>query len=580
MKYLKYILPVILLFSMSCTKGYLDVNRDPNDPTEMAESKLLPSVQKSLADYLGFGENGSEGFSYILSVYTHQITMREYPDKYGTEGKDVNTAWTHIYTDAIRNCEEIIKKAEESENAIYSGIAKILKAYAYSQLVDIFGDVPFSESNDYQGGAGFAAPAFDLGKDIYPQLFVLIDEGIADLNNTAAENTSSPGSDDLIYGGDVDSWIKAANTIKLKLYNQVRLVQDVSGPVNGLLSENNLIGATDESLVFPYGTSSSPNERSPFFADYYATQRSINISPWFYEIMKGYNMKNVNGMAKDFNVFSGIEDPRVPYYFFNQLQADEPNVEGNQIEYRDGGFCSIVFGSVGVNRDKSHDKSTTVMGIYPAAGRYDDGKGSGGDGVTAASGTGAAPFRMLTYADRLFIEAELIQSGVVAGGAAVAKDKLEEALNAAIEQVDYVVAKAGTVNQTVPKLAGTSAANNFINAVVTLFENSSADKQMEIIMTQKWISNFGGNSVDCYNDYRRTKYPVIFDSNNQEMAPDGNFQPPVNGNVELDNAPLIPVITSRSYPVSLPWSERELELNRKAPAQKENLASFKVFWMN
>ncbi|MCO5235473.1 MAG: SusD/RagB family nutrient-binding outer membrane lipoprotein [Chitinophagaceae bacterium] len=580
MKHLKYILPGLLILAMSCTKGYLDVNTDPNNPTTMAESKLLPKVQKSLADYLGFGEDGAGGFSYILSVYTHQVTVREYPDKYGAEGVNLNTAWNTIYSEVIRNCEEIISKSEESENTIYAGIAKILKAYTYSQLVDIFGDIPFSESNDYQGGAGFSAPVFDQGKDIYPQLFSLLDEGIADINNSAAENPNKPGTDDLIYGGKISSWENAANTIKLKLYNQIRLVQDVSGPVNELVSGGKLIGATDESFAFPYGTASSPNERSPFFADYYASQRSINISPWFYEIMKGYNMMDVNEMAEDFNVFSGIEDPRVPYYFFNQLAPDEPNVEGNPLEYRDGGFTSIVFGSVGVNRDKSHDKSATVTGIYPAGGRYDDGNGMDGKGVTAGSGTGAAPFRLLTYADRLFIEAELIQAGVIPGGAAAAKDKLEEALNAAIEQVDYVVGKAGTVNQSVPKLAGTDEAGDFIDAVVARFESSSAEKQMEIIMTQKWISMFGGNSVDAYNDYRRTNYPVIFDPNNPKMAPDKFFIPPVDGNIELDDdQDPIPVITSRSYPVSLPWSQRELELNRNAPAQKTP-ASFKIFWMN
>ncbi len=579
MKRLIYILPGILLIAMSCTKGYLDVNTDPNNPTSMSEARLLPKVQKSLADNLGFGELGAGGFSYMLSVYTHQITVREYPDKYGVEGVDLNTAWTTVYTEIIRNCEEIIKTAEESENAVYAGIAKILKAYTYSQLVDVFGDVPFSESNDYQGGAGFSAPAFDNGKDIYPQLFSLIDEGIADLNNTGAANPNKPGTDDLIYGGKTSFWINAANTIKLKLYNQIRLIQDVSGPVNMLLSDDKLINSTATSFMFPYGTGTSPDERNPNFADYFASQRSTNISPWFYEIMKGYNMMDVNGMAKDFNVFSGIEDPRIPYYFFNQLAPDEPNVEGNPTEYRDGGFTSIVFGSTGINRDKSHDKTNTVMGIYPAGGRYDDGNGMDGKGVTAGSGTGAAPFRMLTYTDRLFIEAELIQAGVVAGGAATAKDKLEAALNAAIEQVDYVVGKAGTVNQTVPKLKGTDEAGDFIAAVVDLFENSTAEKQMEIILTQKWIAMFGGNSVEAYNDYRRTQYPVIFDPNNSDMAPNRFFIPPVDGNVEVDEQDPIPVVTSRSYPVTLPWSQRELELNKNAPAQKTP-ATFKVFWMN
>ncbi|MBW7889791.1 MAG: SusD/RagB family nutrient-binding outer membrane lipoprotein [Chitinophagaceae bacterium] len=580
MKQAKYfILFVLMFFVASCTKGYLDVNENPNNPTTMAESKLLPYVQKAMADNLGFGPSGAGGLSYALSVYTHQITVREYPDKYGVEGVNMNTLWTNMYTRVIRNAEEIIRRSGESENSIYAGIAKILKAYTYSQLVDVFGEIPFSESNDYQGGAGASAPVFDDGKDVYPQLLALIDEGIADLKNNTAANPNKPGTDDLIYSGNVNSWVKAANTIKLKLYNQIRLIQDVSGPVNQLITENNMIGTTATSFMFPYGTATSPDERNPNFADYFATQRSINISPWFYQIMKGYNTKDINGTAKDFNVFSGIEDPRIPYYFFNQLEADEPNVEGNPLEYRDGGFASIVFGSVGVNRDKSHDKSTTVMGIYPAGGRYDDGEGMGGKGVTGSSGTGAVPFRMLTYADRLFIEAELIQAGVVPGGAAAAKDKLEQALVESIAQVDLMVAKAGTVNQSVPKLAGTDEADDFIDAVVDLFENSDAEKQMEIILTQKWISNFGANSVDCYNDYRRTNYPVIFDPNNEEMAPDHFFNPPIDGNIELDEQPPIPVVTSRSYPLSLPWSQRELELNKNAPKQKTP-ASFKVFWMN
>ena len=35
---------------------------------------------------------------------------------------------------------------------IYAGISKVLKAYAYSQLVDVFGDVPFSEVGKLEEG--------------------------------------------------------------------------------------------------------------------------------------------------------------------------------------------------------------------------------------------------------------------------------------------------------------------------------------------------------------------------------------------------------------------------------------------
>ena len=72
--------------------------------------------------------------------------------------------------------------------------------------------------------------------------------------------------------------------------------------------------------------------------------------------------------------------------------------------------------SHGPDRDGSQDASQTVYGIYPCGGRYDEGDHIK---VNASSGTGAAPFRFLTYADRLFIEAELIQAGVITGDAHV-----------------------------------------------------------------------------------------------------------------------------------------------------------------
>jgi hypothetical protein len=63
----------------------------------------------------------------------------------------------------------IIQKATANDNAIYNGIAKTLKGYAFSQLVDAFGDVPFSEASKLDSGITY--PKFDKDADIYPQLF-------------------------------------------------------------------------------------------------------------------------------------------------------------------------------------------------------------------------------------------------------------------------------------------------------------------------------------------------------------------------------------------------------------------------
>jgi hypothetical protein len=280
--------------------------------------------------------------------------------------------------------EDIIAKSTEAGNLIYAGIAKILKAYTYSVAVDVFGDVPYSEANKLK--QGIIHPKFDDDASIYESLFPLINEGIADLNNTSAPNNQEPGGDDLMYGGDVDLWIKAANTIKLKLYTQIRRVKNVSAEVNALISGGNLISRTSESFLVPYGPNGATDDRNPGYFDYFATQRSNHVSPWFYEILKGYNPR----------IFTGNPDPRIKYYIYNQVNATQPSRDGNQTEYRDGQFVSIYFGSVGPDRDRTQQNTISLFGIYPVGGKYDDGSATI---ATANSGTGAAPYRLLTYAD-------------------------------------------------------------------------------------------------------------------------------------------------------------------------------------
>jgi len=549
---------------VSCKKGFLDINTDPNNPTKASEALLLTQSEKAIADNFGIG-SVLPAVGSILDVYTHQATEYNSNNKYGAVGADVSNMWTGIYVGALENLSSLIEEAKPAGNMKYAGIAKVLQAYTFSQMVDIFGDVPFSQAISFKS-EGITTPNFDKGADIYPQLFLMLDTAIMELQDQTAANIREPGTDDVIYGGDVDSWVKAANTIKLKLYNQERLVMDVSSEVAALENEP-LINATAESFVMPYGTIVSPDNRNPGFLEYTATQRSVYISPWFYEMLKGYNQ----------NIFTGIEDPRIPYYWFNQLKPDEPDVEGNTTEYRDGGFVSIIFASDGPYHGAAQDNSQTVMGIYPVGGRYDDGQGAGGKGVNSSSGTGAAPFRMITYADRLYIEAELIKSGVLPGGDAAARTKLEDAINESMKQVDYFVGVTGSVGQSVPKLSGTTGATNYVKSIMDYYD-ANTSQQLQIILTQKWISAFGGNYPDLYSDYRRTGFPIMFDPSNSQMAPGGMVQPPIHGNPFLDPQPAVPVSISKKYPISLPWSSDELDANKNAPAQKDPSA-FKVFWM-
>lgn len=552
MKKIKIFLLAALFVVAAGCEDFLDINRNPNRPSEPSIQKLLPGIEATIGDNfsLDFGSVG-----YAAAVFTHQLSTRqpEY-DNYGILGSSyaVNAYWPQFYAGILQDVELLINLGEETDNLLYAGIGKVLKAYVYSTLVDLYGDVPFSEANV----KGNINPVFDDQKEIYRAVFALLEEGLADFDNNDAENLKKPGADDLIYSGNITRWKKAARTIQLKLYTQVRLTDLYDqAKVDALLGNPaNLISSWAESFMIPYGPSAAPEDRNPgFISEYGGGQISNYISPWFYEIMTGENP----------NIFFGIEDPRIPYYFVNQYSDDA----SAKPEYKNGEFVSIYFGSVGLNRDAAGRDRFTMMGIYPVGGKYDDGTQSS-KALGVGDGTGAAPVRLLTYADRLYLEAELIAVGKATGDLA---EVIENAITASIAQVDGVVAKVGS-KQTVPKLAGSDEAVAYIDTIMGNFEAASDAKKLEIIMTQKWISSWG-TSHDQYTDYRRTGYPVIFDPNNTDMAPGGN----VSGGPEGSGP--VPVQRTREYPLSWPWSSDELTFNTNAPGQK-TISTYKIFWDN
>ena len=545
----------MLVMALAVTTGckrFLDVNKNLNSPTAVPVSLLLSNCERNIAGNMALGT----GLGNTMAVYTHQVTGRVGADRYGAGA----AGWDGLYS-AITNLNVIVKQGSAEGRFKYVGVAKILKAYAFSILVDVYGDCPFSEFDRFD--EGIKQPKFDKGSDIYPKLITLIDEGIADINNPAP-NASVPGADDYIYKGNMANWIKAANTIKLKLFTQVRLVQNVTPQVTALLANPaNLINSQAESFMMPYGPFGTTDDRHPAYGDYNATQRGGQLfSPWLYEIMKGRNA----------NILNGIVDPRIPYYIYNQKSPTA--APENCTEFRDGGFITIVFGSNGNCRDGSNSATYSMLGLYPAGGRYDAGEfksinANAGSITPLNAGTGALPHQFITYADRLYLEAELINAGVITGNE---KTVFTKALDESFAQMDYIITNfikpgsAGTP-QTVPAIVPLSTA--YKTAVIAQYDAApTATRRLEYIMTQKWINRIE-NPVDNYTDYRRTKYPVLF-----SPAPVGT----VTSVTDYSTPPKVtPVSNDRQYPWSLPFSTGEIALNSNAPPQKvpEN---YKVFW--
>ena len=106
-------------------------------------------------------------------------------------------------------------KATEKEAYAYRGIAKIMTAMYLGVLTDHFGDIPYSQA--LQGAAGLK-PAYDSQADIYAAIATLLQGGVADL---ATPSSLSPGSDDLIHGGDLSAWATTATALGARYLNHL-----------------------------------------------------------------------------------------------------------------------------------------------------------------------------------------------------------------------------------------------------------------------------------------------------------------------------------------------------------------------
>lgn len=549
---LKFMLSLLTVFTLgSCTKDWLDINKNPNVPTTPELAQLLSFSELYMSNALSQGNFIGNN----LSGYVHQLVSRETQNYgMGTQANNILNTWNYLYRYVLVDYDAIIANAEPEQNLIYAGIAKTLKAYAFSVMVDLWGDVPYTEFNI----PGLTAPKLDAGKDIYNALIALLEEAKADLENTGATNSTKPGADDFFYAGNTAKWVKANNTIKLKLLLQSRKaktdITDWQTKFNSLIAEDKFI-ASGEDFQFWYNAATNPSdERHPAYVDEYAGgQVTYYISPFFYEIMKGQTYN-----ATD-NPFAGISDPRVPYYFFNQLAGDDPQ---NPHEYRNGDFMSIFFASAGPNSAHSNDASTTKIGIYPCGGKYDD-----GSGVTITGfrqGSGAAPHKFITYAALKFMLAELALAGETSGDA---KTLLSDAIKEAITHVNTVAAKQANT----PAISSTDS-DNFVDAILTKYDAADNAGKMRILITQKWIHNFF-NPVDSYTDYRRTGYPALFDPAHTQ-TPDYGVNPKVTDN----SAATVPLENIASFPRSLYYpTTSETNLNPNV-TQKTNLSTPFIFW--
>lgn len=234
MKKILYLIASICLLS-SCD-SYLDVNEDPNYPTEVPNSLLIPSAENFLSARLG--ENIFNFTGFFAQYWDQAVEANQYNDEaeYNILQPFFNASYRNLYAGALEDLEVVKKQATTDEAWGDYLVATVLRAYTYQVLVDLMDQAPYSEA--LQGNAN-SMPKWDNGKDIYAGLIVELDEALAKATPESVVST------DLVLKSDINQWIAFGNAMKLKLYMRSSNVQDNGTKIMALINAGTITFAKD-----------------------------------------------------------------------------------------------------------------------------------------------------------------------------------------------------------------------------------------------------------------------------------------------------------------------------------------------
>lgn len=438
----KYLtITLLTMLAAACTSNFEEINTDPNRPERINPGVMLGQMQYRIVN------NSIQSARNI----THELMQVDAP-RASAGGAGVHRyvinpgagVWSSFYN-YLTDIEDIYTLAGELNEPNYRAIALVYKAWAYSILTDLYGDVPFSEAT--RAVEGIVKPKFDQQKTIYPQI-------LADLETA---NSLFDDTNVLTYGGDqvfatgvltggknlgIQRWRKFANSLRLRLLLRV-LKRD--GEINAKAQLNQMLAdpvkfptmaANADDAIFRYtGT-------FPYFNPYFqARTLDWREGTYFSEFF-------VNRLNAD-------NDPRRAVWMTTVTVAGQPTYRGIQ-----SGYPTTTEYVVGQNSSYVDAlKTLPQLGI------------------------------MMPYAESEFIKAELALLGYPTGK--TPKQHYDAGIGASMVQWGTTLPATFLAQPTVAYPTG-----------------ATTEKQLEQIIMQKYIASFFVDYQSWF-DKRRTGYPVL-----------------------------------------------------------------------
>jgi len=452
----------MLVALSSCTKNYDDINTDKNSIAEIGPAEL-PFLFSGAIESIPWGDQVAQNLFADQYAQYFASTATYFPsDRYVIVMDWVVNNFAPMYTQVLPQLQTIYANTEAS-SAEYA-LASIWQVYAFHRVTDYWGPIPYFSA----GQPGTSVP-YDPQDKIYDDFFKRLDSSVNVLKGKTGETPF--GNYDLIFGGDVNKWIKFANTLRLRLAVRISNVDPDRAKTEAEAAyAGGVFESSPEDDVYAPKNQLDPNRLSQM-----STWNEFRMSATMESVMKGYN------------------DPRISQYFIPAVST--------------GTYEGLRNGLTPEQQGAEANKPTANSHVGP---RWSD-PGSGGVG-----GYLETPANVMSASEAYFLRAEGALRGWNMGGTA------QELYEAGITQSMY---QWGITNNTVidnyiSSTATPVAPNDFLNSpavsdIPVKFSNDP-DIQMQQIATQKWIALFP-DGIEAWAEVRRSGnvklYPVANSDN-------------------------------------------------------------------
>lgn len=444
----------VLLFTAVAVAGTgckkaLDINYDPNNVVEsnITAPLVLPQAMSATGAISSVPYNWlNHWMGYWAPAGDFAPNAQE--QTYNIDVNFQNGHWINYYN-TLYDLTVSERKAAAKGEAYYQAMAMITKAFLYQGLVDIYGNVPYTQAFN----STISTPVYDNGQLIYNDLQLKLDEAIALIKNISVPGGSPIVSVDIVFHGDAQKWVKFANTIKLRM-----LIRQSQVPGFNPATEIARIQANGAGFLMS-GESASAN---PGYQDDVGKQ-----SPFYgaYGFLPNGNIaSNVErGNNSIITVLRSNNDPRLGYFFRPAASPVSPAIP----------YVGNVYGS----------PPTSSSG--PTGGSR---LSTIGEGLTRSASQNQW---LVTSVESMFLQAEAIQRGWLPGNAQTAYE------NAVRESFTWL----GVPNAV-------SSANAYMSSATAIADWGTAANKISLIVYQKYIALCGINPLEAWSDYRRLGIPA------------------------------------------------------------------------